>query len=82
MEVVVRSKGLPADRVIAVRNGFLSLYREYPNGRAEIAAVVPICGGAEDGLIEAVAKAFKNFDAVWEELLKKAGAAVEKGCIS
>ncbi len=82
MEVVVRSRGLPADRVIAVRNGFLSLYKEYPNGRVEVAVVVPICKGAEDGLVDAASKAFRHFDKVWEELLKKADAAVEKGCVS
>jgi hypothetical protein len=82
MEVVVRSRGLPADRVVEIRGGFLRLYREYPNGRVEVSAVVPICGGSEDALIEEVAKAFKRFDAVWEELLKKADAALEKGCVS
>jgi len=79
MEVVVRSRGLPADRVVATRNGFLTL-REYPDGRVE--AVIPICNGAEDELIEEVVKAFKRFDAVWEELLKRADAALEKGCVS
>jgi hypothetical protein len=39
MEVAVRSRGLPADRVIAVRNGVLSLYKDHPNGR--VAAAVP-----------------------------------------
>jgi len=82
MEVVVRSRELPADRVIAVRNGFLTLYREYPNGRIEVVVTAPICNSAEDGLIEVVSKAFKRFDAVWEELLKKADAALEKGCVS
>ena len=82
MEVVVRSRELPADRVTAVRNGFLTLYREYPNGRIEVVVAAPICNGAEDGLIEVVSKAFKRFDAVWEELLKKADAAPEKGCVS
>jgi hypothetical protein len=75
----VRSRELPANRVIAVRNGFLSLYREYPSGRVEITAVVHICGGAEDGLIEAVAKAFKKFDKVWNELLKKSGRRSREG---
>ncbi|MFZ8837460.1 MAG: hypothetical protein ACO2PM_00700 [Pyrobaculum sp.] len=41
MEVAVRSRGLPADRVITVRNGFLSLYKDHPNGRVEVAAAVP-----------------------------------------
>jgi hypothetical protein len=82
MEVVVRSRGLPADRVIAIRNGFLSLYREYPNGRIEVAVAVPICKGAEDDLIDKAAQAFRRFDEVWEELLKKADDAVEKGCVS
>lgn len=82
MEVVVRSRGLPSDRVVEIRGGFLRLYREYPNGRVEVSAVVPICGGAEDALIEEVVKAFKRFDAVWEELLKKTDAALEKGCVS
>jgi hypothetical protein len=43
---------------------------------------IPICDGAEDELIEVASKAFKRFDAVWEELLKKADAALEKGCVS
>ena len=82
MEVVVRSRGLPADKVVEIRGGFLRLYREYPNGRVEVSAVVPICNGAEDVLIEVASKAFKRFDAVWGELLKKADAALEKGCVS
>ena len=82
MEVVVRSRELPADRVIAVRNGFLTLYREYPNGRIEVVVAVPICNGAEDRLIEVASKAFRQFDAAWEELLKKTDAALEKGCVS
>jgi len=82
MEVVVRSRGLPADKVIAIRNSFLSLYREYPNSRIEAVVTVPICKDAEDELIDVVSKAFKDFDRVWEELLKKADAAVEKGCVS
>jgi hypothetical protein len=82
MEVAIRSRGLPADRVIEIKGGYLRLYREYPNGRVEVSAVVPICGGAEDALIEEAVKAFKHFDAVWEELLKKADAALENGCVS
>jgi hypothetical protein len=82
MEVVIRNRGLPADKVIEIKGGFLRLYREFPNGRTEVAAVVPICNGAEDVLIETAAKAFKQFDAVWEELLKKADSVVEKGCVS
>jgi hypothetical protein len=82
MEVVIRSRGLPADRVIEIRNGFLRLYREYPSGRVEAAAVVPICDGAEDALIEEAVKAFKQFDAVWEELMRKADAAAVNGCVS
>ena len=82
MEVFVRSRGLPSDRLVEIRGGFLRLYREYPNGRLETVAVVPICNGAEDALIEEVVKAFKRFDAVWEELLKRADAALEKGCVS
>ena len=82
MEVVVRSRGLPADRVIAIRNGFLTLYREYPNGRIEAVMAIPICDGAEDELIEVASKRLNAFDAVWEELLKKADAALEKGCVS
>jgi hypothetical protein len=82
MEVVVRNRGLPADRVIEIRGGFLRLYREYPNGRTEAVAVVPICNGAEDALIDEAVKAFKQFDKVWEELLKKADMAVERGCVS
>ncbi|MFZ8809322.1 MAG: hypothetical protein ACO2PN_24160 [Pyrobaculum sp.] len=82
MEVVIKSRELPADRVIAVKNGFLSLYREYPNGHIVVAAVVPICNGAEDELIETASKAFKNFDKVWDELMKRADTAVERGCVS
>jgi len=70
MKVVVMSRGLSADRVIAIRNGFLSRYREYPNGCIEVAVVVSICEGAEDGLIDVASKAFKDFDRVWEELMK------------
>jgi len=72
MEVVVRSRGLPADRVIAVRNGFLTLYREYPNGRVEAVTAIPICNGAEDELIEVALKAFKR-------LRRRLGGAVEEG---
>ena len=39
MEAAVRSRGLPADRVITVRNGFLSLYKDHPNDRVEVAAI-------------------------------------------
>jgi len=43
---------------------------------------IPICDGAEDELIEVASKRLNAFDAVWEELLKKADAALEKGCVS
>ncbi len=44
-----------------------------------------MCDGAEraeDGLIDAVSKAFKRFDMVWEKATEKADAAVERGCVS
>ena len=46
MKVVVMNRGLSADRVIAIRNGFLSRHREYPSWCIEVAAVVSICKGA------------------------------------
>jgi len=38
--------------------------------RIEVAAVVSICESAEDGLIGVASKAFKDFDRMWEELMK------------
>jgi len=80
--VVVKSKDLPADGVIAVMNGFPSLYKEYPNVYIEIVATVHIRDGTEDELIGKAAHAFKQFDRVREELIEKADAAAEKGCVS
>jgi len=82
MEAIVRNKELPADRVIELKGGMLSLHKEYPSGKVEVVAVAPVCPDAEDDLVEGLVRAHRHFDEVWEHLRMKASEAKEKGCIS
>jgi len=81
-EATIRHKELPADRVIELKGGMLSLYKEYPSGKVEVVAMAPVCPDAEDGLAEELVRAHRHFDEVWEKLRRKVSDAKEKGCVS
>jgi len=81
-EATVRFKGLPADRVMELKGGMLTLYREYPSGKVEVVAMAPVCPDAEDDLAEELVRAHRHFDETWEKLRRKVSDAKEKGCVS
>jgi hypothetical protein len=45
-EAIVRNRGLPADRVIELKGGMLSLHKEYPSGNSALPFETWRCAGS------------------------------------